>query len=240
MRARQPCLRLALSLSLIASTAASLGSCGAGPERRTPSAAELAVGSGEGLGPWEAEVESRRTASAPGVELERLSALVGEWRVALESTGVSGPAGPVARGRARVTPELGGRFLRFDVALEVGRQRVESRGLLGYDGELEQYELLWYGELSSAQRIARGRGDAERGGIRFEATVPDPETGALRHTRSVLVIEDPDRFTLEQWGLEPETSEWLRLLRTTYVRATSSPGGAALSPGESSVAPGPR
>jgi hypothetical protein len=213
-----------------------LAACGATPEQRLPHSTELVEGELSLAQTWQALVEERRAASAPGEELARLAPLLGEWQVELEVTGASGAAGRVAQGSAEVSSELGGRFLRFDVRLEVGLQPVRSGGLLGYDTELGQYELLWFGELSSTQRIARGHGDPGRGGIHLEASIPDPGTGAVRHTRSVLRIEEPDRFTLDQWGLDHESSEWLRLLRTTYRRA--SPG--QVSRGESTAGPGQR
>jgi len=191
------------------------------PSRSDP-APEVALATGE-RGAWRALVVERREASAPGREMDRVGSLAGRWRVSVEVPEGAEGARAIAAGRAQLEARFGGRFLDWEVQLDVAGEAVRSTGLLGFDRELGQYELHWVSELQSSQRIARGHGDPERGGIRLEASVPDPESGALRHHRSVLTLREPDRFDLEQWGLDPTTSEWVLERRTTYRREPAGP-----------------
>ena len=202
---------------------ASLFACAA-PEQPGSSdpAPEVALATGE-RGAWRALVVERREASAPGWEMARWGPLAGSGRVSVAVPAGAEGSRASAAGRARREARFGGRFLDWEVQLEVAGEAVRSTGLLGFDRELGQYELHWVSELQSSQRIARGYGDPERGGIRLEASVPDPASGALRHHRSVLTLRDADRFDLEQWGLDPTTSEWILERRTTYRRDAAVP-----------------
>ena len=47
------------------------------------------------------------------------------------------------------------------------------------------------------------------------------ESGAVVRARTLLKIEHPDHFLLEQWGFDPETSEWIPMQRTSYEREQS-------------------
>jgi hypothetical protein len=187
-----------------------------GARDATIPAAEDAIATSEA---WRVVVEDRLVASRPGVQMRRLSPMVGDWVVEVEAFEANASPLSLAQGTATITAELGGRFLVWRTQMQVAGQGIESRGLLGYDRELERYELLWITELSSGQRIARGAGDPERGGIYLEASIPDAESGALRHSRSVLELHGPDCFSLEQWELDPASSEWILSRRTTYRRS---------------------
>lgn len=170
----------------------------------------------------ELALAERKSASLPGARLQRVNSLVGDWRVTLESVSASQALVALAQGTASIRPDLGGRFLSWQTQLLSAGESVESRGRLGYDQDHEHFELLWVSELSSAQRIARGNGDPRRGGIQLEWADLDEETQAILRTRTVLEIEDDDHFRLEQWALDPETSEWRLLSRTNYVRGLGS------------------
>jgi hypothetical protein len=155
-------------------------------------------------------------------ELQRLTVLCGRWTVALEDLS-SGPEPlEVARGRAQIEAVLGGRFLAWETELTLQGHTVRAEGRLGFDEANDVFQLLWMSELAPGMRIARGRGDARRGGLVLEISERDPQSGALLRARSVLKVDGEDRFSLTQLGLDPRSSEWVATQRTSYVRLPES------------------
>ncbi len=172
----------------------------------------------------EAELRARREASLPGEELEALAVLVGEWELEVAALGEGGERA-IGAGRASVAPILGGRFLEWRVETGVGGVLVRSRGLLGHDRERGVHELTWASESSSAQRIARGRGDARRGGLYLELAELDPADGGVRRSRTLLRIEDDDAFRLLQETWDPAAADWRALTVTRYRWRGGAGGG---------------
>jgi len=160
-----------------------------------------------------------QAATAPGVELHRLAPLVGEWTVESRSLDGEGRAGEtLASGTAVIATELDGRYFRWRTELSVDGYPVHAQGLLGHDPRHGVYQFLWLSELAPGMRVASGRGDPERGGIYLEITERDPESGILQRARTVLALQDADHFTLEQWGLDPTSGDWVPRQRTSYRR----------------------
>ena len=174
-------------------------------------------------------VAERLRASAAGEDLAELANLAGSWRVRVEEDR-DGARVPLAEGRAEISLALSGRFLEWRTEVELQASAVRSRGLLGYDRERELFELHWISELSSAQRIARGRGDARRGGVTLESADLDPETGGVRRARTVLRIDDDDGFTMRQDTWDPDLADWRRLALTRYERLSSAGGSSSAQP----------
>ena len=173
-----------------------------------------------------ATVAQRLEAARPGSELAALDALIGAWRVQVLQADAAGELAPLAAGRAELAPSLGGRFLEWRTEVLLGGRPVRSFGVLGFDREREVFELYWLSETSSAQRIARGRGDARRGGVTLESADLDPESGGLRRWRSTLRIASDDVFTLRQEAWDPALEDWRELALTRYTRAPEPEAGA--------------
>lgn len=168
---------------------------------------------------WAARVET----SAPSKELSRLTSLVGAWEVSLEDlTGDAERPRVVATGSATVRSTLGGRYLAWDVELDLEGQLVRAHGRLGYDSSHDVFQFLWLSEASPGMRIASGRGDASRGGLVLEIAERDRASGALLRAQTMLKIEDDDHVTLTQLGLDPVSSDWIPMQRTRYTRRPAS------------------
>ena len=155
-------------------------------------------------------------------ELQRLAVLCGRWTVVLEDLSSAPEPFEVARGSAEIEAILGGRFLAWETELALGERSVRAEGRLAFDEPNDVFQLLWMSELAPGMRIARGRGDARRGGLVLEISERDPDSGALLRARSVLKVEDEDRFSLTQLGLDPQSSEWVATQRTSYSRRPES------------------
>lgn len=177
----------------------------------------------DGGTPRRPSAAERLDTSAAGEELATLAALIGSWRVFVEED-QGGDLRPLAEGRADIELALSGRFLEWRTDVQLQSLQVRSRGLLGYDRDRELFELHWISELSSAQRIARGRGDARRGGLTLESADLDPETGGVRRARTVLRIEETDVFTMRQDTWDSELTDWRRLALTRYERLSPDDG----------------
>lgn len=160
-----------------------------------------------------------KLSSGAGVEMARAQDLLGAWSVHLQSiTPDLESTLSVARGTARISSELGGRFLCFETDLQTEGEEVRSIGRLGFDLLRGHYELVWVSELSSAQRVFRGNGDLQRGGIYLESSERDPKSGATMRSRTVMVMASEDEFHLLRYVLDPLSSDWVLVTRTSYRR----------------------
>jgi len=215
-RARLPLLPILLLLSSCGTTSS--------PPAVGPDGAETEAAAS--AGERTVDLARRLELTRPGRELRRLAPVIGSWQVRLETLDEEGLAvRRLAEGSAEITSELGGRYLRWQTSFLLEAHELQAEGLLGFDSEGDEYQFLWLSELATGMRVAVGRGDPERGGIRLEMTEIDPESGAVVRVRTVLEIDDHDHFVLEQWGFDPAENDWVPLQRTSYSRA--EPAGSS-------------
>jgi hypothetical protein len=137
-------------------------------------------------------------ASRPGPEHRRLSALAGQWDVAMVSVDDHGQETELARGEGDLEWVLDGRFLRWSATLGIAGAPRTTTGFLGFDRRNREFELLMISNLATGMEVATGRGDPERGGLRFELEQFDPEFSTRIRAISVLRLLTKDHFALDQ------------------------------------------
>lgn len=183
-----------LALSLLA-----LSAC-VGPPRRPappPARPELARA-----------VEAAAALQVPGPEHASLARLVGDWEVTVEVA----PGETLGGGTARIHETHGGRFVRFDLELELAGEPTTLTGWFGYDRVGEHYQALWLSNLATGMALLRGRGVLDDGGILLYGA------SAAARGRTRLLLREDGVLEVSSSGVGPDGEEKL-LRRSRYVRA---------------------
>lgn len=192
-----------------------LAACASDPSVRAPSSAAAAPAPRASI---EEQAASAERASAPGPKHRALEPLEGTWSTVSADVDATGAETNPRAGRATLTWVLRGRFLRWtqELALETGTRVTE--GYLGWDGFLDEYQLLMVSDLANGMGVAHGQGDPRRDGIRFVLDIPTPGSGNVMRATSILRADGPDHFVLEQIGVDASGREGVQR-RTRFTRA---------------------
>jgi hypothetical protein len=168
-------------------------------------------------------------ASRPGPEHHRLSVLCGAWNVTMVAVDEQATEIELARGEGELEWKLDGRFLQWTATLSIAGAPRTTTGYLGFDVRSKEYELLMISNLATGMQVALGRGDPERGGLRFTLEQLDPETGAAIRAVSVLRLISKDHFALDQLASDGDGRE--RVVQRHHYRrrapTAAEPSGAA-------------
>lgn len=193
--------------------AIAVAACASDPSPRSPAPAPSAPRAS-----IEAQAASAERASAPGPKHRALEPFAGSWTTVSVDVDASGAESNPRSGRATLAWGLRGRFLRWsqELVLETGTRATE--GYLGWDGYLDEYQLLMVSDLANGMGVARGQGDPAREGIRFVLDIPTPGTGNVMRATSTLRADGPDHFVLEQIGVDANGREGVQR-RTRFTRA---------------------
>jgi Protein of unknown function (DUF1579) len=195
------------------------GACETGGSRR-PAVSGPVADSSLPPAPLAEQVKKLSVATAPGPRHTALSPLEGEWSVVLSDVSTTGGETDAYRGQATLGWTLGGRFLRWDAAIDFGGASGKTTGFLGFDSLFGEYELMMISDLSQGMEVARGTGDLQGSGILFTLDQLDPRTAAHVRARSRLRLIDHDQFVLEQLGAGQDGEE--RVVRVSHYRRASA------------------
>jgi hypothetical protein len=191
----QPTLASALLLALV------LAACETGG--RPPSSGAAAAAATAAPVPLEDQVRALSTESRPGPKHAAIGPLAGTWDVVLSDVGADQKETERFRGTATLAWILGGRFLKWDVAVDFGGVPGTTTGFLGFDARLDEYELLMISDLAQGMAVAHGTGELAAQGLVFTVEQLDPRSGARARSRSRLRLLAGDHFILQQ--LEPDS-----------------------------------
>lgn len=180
----------------------------------------------------EAQALELARSSQPVAEHRRLSVLCGEWLVTMVAVDERGDEVELARGEGQLESMLDGRFLRWSATLSIAGAQRMTTGFLGFDLRSREYELLMISNLATGMEVAKGRGDPERGGLRFTLEQIDPATGSRARAVSVLRLVSPEHFVLDQIAVDAGGGERV-VQRHHYRRKPATP--AARSAGAPSA-----
>jgi hypothetical protein len=153
--------------------------------------------------PLEEQVKGLASQSRPGARHAALGPLAGTWDVVLSDIGADQRETERFRGNATLAWILGGRFLRWDVAVDFGGVPGTTTGFLGFDSRLDEYELLMISDLAQGMAVAHGTGELAAQGLVFTVEQLDPRSGGRARSRSRLRLLAGDHFILQQ--LEPDS-----------------------------------
>lgn len=200
------------------SVLAALAACASDPSQRPPAPAPMPPAPRVSI---EDQAASAERASAPGPKHRALEVFAGTWTSVSADIDAAGAEANPRAGRATLTWVLRGRFLRWnqELVLETGTRVTE--GYLGWDGFLDEYQLLMVSDLANGMGVARGQGDPRRDGIRLVLDIPTPGTGNVMRATSILRADGPDHFVLEQIGIDSNGREGVQR-RTRFTRAAKA------------------
>ncbi len=170
---------------------------------RPPASAGGAAAAAANPAPLEEQVKGLSTQSRPGAKHAALGPLAGSWDVVLSDIGEDQKETERVHGSATLEWILGGRFLRWDVAVDFAGMPGTTTGFLGFDSRLDEYELLMISDLAQGMAVAHGTGELAGAGLVFTVEQLDPRSGARARSRSRLRLLAADHFILQQ--LEPDS-----------------------------------
>ncbi|MBK7643906.1 MAG: DUF1579 family protein [Planctomycetes bacterium] len=162
------------------------------------------------------QVSAQEAASAPGPMHKKLEPMVGEWQTTLTRLAPDGSEVPGGGGVTRITELFGGRYQRWDSALEIGGKARELTGWLGYDRNALEYQLSMITSFSSGMAIYRGHGDLAKEGILFVYDQIDPTTGTHLSSRNRVKLLTHDHFVIE------DVDEDLRVHARSHYRRVNA------------------
>jgi hypothetical protein len=109
----------------------------------------------------------------PGLEHERLRALVGTWE--LTSRGL----GRESKGSAIYKSIFGGRFVTEEVKVLFLGQTMEWLGIYGYDSNKKKYTAVWVDNMDTTTESAEGVADPAGRVFHFRGEHLDPRSGKM-------------------------------------------------------------
>lgn len=164
-------------------------------------------------------------ASRAGPEHHRLSVLCGAWNVTMVAVDEHAAETEIARGEGELAWMLDGRFLHWTATLSIAGAPRTTTGFLGFNTRSKEYELLMISNLATGMQVASGRGDPERGGLRFTLEQLDPATGARIRATSLLRLLTKDHFALDQTANDASGVERV-VQRHHYRRRAAAPAAS--------------
>ncbi len=146
--------------------------------------------------PRELTAQGWMALSQPGAAHKELERLVGEWRVSISLRSAPSQAPTVSAGRSKITWTLDNRFVEEEFIGELGGQRYQGRGFLGFDNATRRYVNVWFESLSTGATVTYGTYDSDKALFRFQGPVYDPALGRTKKVRIELQVNSADEFRL--------------------------------------------
>jgi Protein of unknown function (DUF1579) len=184
-------MRAVLASVLVLLVAAACESSPAGQPRKPPQAVRPPEAD------LEQQVSAQEAASQPGPMHKKIEPLIGDWQTSVTRIAPNGTEVPGGSGVTRVRSLFGGRYQRWDAVMDIGGKSRETTGWLGYDRNVQEYQLSMITSFSSGMGIYRGQGDLAKDGIVFLFEQVDPRTGAHLRSRNRLKLVTNDYFVIE-------------------------------------------
>lgn len=130
-----------------------------------------------------------------GVEHQRLHAMLGDW----EGTVKIKMFGEWTEWETEVEREkaMDGMFILEEIEARSEGTTYKGLGLIGYDPAKKNYQNVWVENMSPAIMSSEGTFDEATNIWTFSGEVPDPSTGTMVKTMSIVDTSDPDRQIIE-------------------------------------------
>lgn len=155
--------------------------------------------------------------SAPGEHHGHLKPLAGNWKFTTKFRMAPDAPWDTSEGTAEHRWAMGGRFLMQEVKGQIGEQKFEGFGIIGYNKIRKRYVSVWIDNMNTAVMVDHGTCDASGKVFTFEGTNDDPMTGQPKKFRTVMRIINSDKYLLEMHDLGPGNDPFLSM-QITYTR----------------------
>lgn len=211
--------RIVLALGLI-----SVAGVGLAEEPPTVGRADGKARSAPGdAGPAEL-IQQYRRASQPGAEHRQLDALVGAWDMDIHFIGEDGTTTRVP-GRSENRWVLGRRFVLCEATTSRSDLPLESITIYGYDQTEQRFFSVGLSTLSTSFLPATGTYDAASHSFVLSGRQRDAVSGQAAFYRTVLRVENPDRYVVEVF-VDYGARGPLKVLETVYTRSKATDPGS--------------
>jgi hypothetical protein len=182
------------------------------------SATDLAQQPQESAAPSEREALLKKLAT-PGEHHQRLNALTGKWKLAVQWRTAPDAAWTGSKGVAEYRWILGGRFLLEEFKFDMGGQPLEWVGIYGYDNFQKKYTAVWVDNMGTNTEYAEGKYDSAGKVFSYTGEQDDPPTGGKRKFRWVITIESKNKVRFDSYDQDAKGKDF----KNTEVVATRAP-----------------
>lgn len=167
--------------------------------------------------PSECQSAVYEKASKPGPEHKVLGALVGNWQ-ATSKMWVDGSNKPiVAKGKAKNTLTLGGRFLNQEYSAVVGKEKFRGQGNLGFDRVSDQYVSTWADTMSTGIMSSTGSFNSKTKSLTMNGATIHPVTKQTKNFEEVTRLAGKNKYTFEMYERNADGSR-KKVLEIDYKR----------------------
>lgn len=159
-------------------------------------------------------MEAWQKAGMPTEHHEALAAMAGTWETEFKMW--MDPSAPPMTSTSTVESEMvmGGRFYKEEVKGDFMGQTFHGVALIGYNNLTEEFEGLWYDNMSTS--LYRYTGSMDGNELELHGKFMDPMSGEWIETRSVRTIISDDEMT--EVGYEIRDGQERKTMETTYKR----------------------
>lgn len=150
----------------------------------------------------------------PGPEHKRLEGLVGTFNAKVRVYLEPGKPPVESTGTMVRTMMFGGRYLREDFQGDIGGQKFQGMGLVGYDFILRKYMSVWLDSESTDMMISQGTYNPATKTFTYESDQVDLKA------RDVLrmVSDDEQYFEMFRTPAQPKGAKEFKVLDIRYTR----------------------
>ena len=163
------------------------------------------------------EMEAYAKLAQPGEHHKHLDNLAGTWKVTGKTWMAPGQPPMEMSGTTEASWILGGRYLQEMHKSSFMGQPFEGRSLDGYDNTSKDYFSTWIDSMGTGVMLFRGSCDDPCKVLTETAEGPDPLSGKVMKTKTVVTFVDHDTYRFEMYMVGPDGKD-AKVMETTAKR----------------------
>ena len=155
----------------------------------------------------------------PGPEHAVFKDAAGKWNTVSRTWMKPGDKPMESKGIAALRWIMGGRFLEQKFKGEMGGEKFEGVGYLGYDRIKKRYESIWLDGMSTGIFFVPGTWNAETKTLTSEGTYSNAMSGSAEEwSKSEWTLKDRDTHVFVMYAKD-EKGKPFKMMEMTYTRA---------------------
>ncbi|MCA9406268.1 MAG: DUF1579 domain-containing protein [Candidatus Omnitrophica bacterium] len=162
-------------------------------------------------------MEQMQAYSTPNEHHDVLKKMVGSWDAEVKYWMAPGGEPHTSQGTGELELIMGGRFLQQTFKGDAMGQVFEGMGILGYDNIRQEYQNIWFDNMSTGLMMSTGQYNSEGQMIKEEGMLSCPLTNGERWFRSVTTFVDENTFTYETFMKDENGNEFQSMI-INYTR----------------------
>jgi hypothetical protein len=153
----------------------------------------------------------------PGPAHKDLASGVGTWKVATKMYVAPGAPPQESTATSKITSWWDGRYFVEDFDGVMPEGPFHGLSITGYDNLKKKYVTTWMDSMSTGIAVFEGTCDASGKVFTFHGDMPDPPSGKLVKSRTVVTIVDSRTRKFEAFGPGPDGKEF-KTMEMLYTR----------------------